>query len=226
MNGLLHLYPAAWRDRYLEEVSDLLAERPPSLRDRFDLVAGAADAWIHPQVAAKPSEEDESIMRPVGAAALFVIGGVLWIAGGVVQATAPYGVEGYKESNGVMIVIAGVLLTAVGAVGRAWSAHASPAFRRCAKAMLGFALVMLAPWPILIIGFYGYVVAVVGFGLLLAGSGRLAGLLLAIGALVATSFNTENTMAFAAVPLGLAWITVGAVGAVRRRSMNPAPAGT
>lgn len=225
MNGLLRLYPAAWRDRYVQEVSDLLAERPPSLRDRLDLIAGAADAWIHPQVAAKPRAETESIMRPMAAAALFVIGGGLWFVGGVVQATAPYGVEGYKESNGVMIVIAGVLLTALGAIGRAWSANASPAFRRCAKAMVAFALLMLAPWPVLVIGLYGYIVAVVGFGLLLAGSGQLAGLLLAIGALVATSFNTENTMAFAALPFGLAWIAVGAVGAVRR-STSPASART
>ena len=55
--------------------------------------------------------------------------------------------------------------------------------------------------------------------------GQLAGLLLAIGALVATSFNTESTMAFAAVPIGLAWIAVGMVGALRR-ARTPAPAGT
>lgn len=224
MNGLLRLYPAAWRHRYLEEVSDLLAERPPSLRDRFDLIAGAADAWIHPQVAAKPREEGESIMRPIGAAALVVIGGGLWAIGGIVQATAPFGVEGYRESNGVMIVVAGALLTALGAVGRAWSADASVGFRRGAKAMLGFALLMLAPWPFLALGFYGHVFGTVGFGLLLAGRGQFAGLLLALSALVATSFNTENLMAYAAVPLGVAWIAVGFAGAVRR-SINPAPAG-
>jgi hypothetical protein len=161
----------------------------------------------------------------MAAAALFVIGGVLWMAGGVVQATAPYTVEGYKESFGVMIVIAGVLLTALGAIGRAWSADASPAYRRCAKAMLGFGLLLLAPWPILVVGFYGYVCGAVGFGLLLAGSGQLAGLLLALSALVSTSFNTETTMAIAAVPFGLAWIAVGMVGMVRR-STSREPAGT
>ena len=225
MNGLLRLYPAAWRDRYLEEVSDLLAERPPSLRDRLDLIAGAADAWIHPQVAARPRAETESIMRPIGAAALFAIGGVLWTLGGVVQATAAYGVEGYKESSGVMIVIAGALVTALGAIGRAWSPDTTVAFRRCAKTMLAFGLLMLAPWPIVALGFYGHVFGTVGFGLLLAGRGQLAGLLLALAALVATSFNTENTMAFAAVPLGLAWIAVALAG-VRRSAITPAPAGT
>ena len=62
--NLLRLYPAAWRDRYLDEVSDLLAERPPSLRDRLDLMRGAADAWIHPQVAAKPREETDRSCGP------------------------------------------------------------------------------------------------------------------------------------------------------------------
>lgn len=223
--NLLRLYPAAWRDRYLDEVSDLLAERPPSLRDRLDLMFGAADAWMHPQVAAKPREETELIMRPIAAAALFVIGGGLWMTGGVVQATAPYSLDGYKDSSGVMIVMAGALVTALGAIGRAWSADASRAFRRSATAMLGFSLLMLAPWPILAIGFYGHVFATVAFGLLVAQSRQLAGLLLAIAALVATSFNTETTMAFAAVPLGLAWIAIAVAGA-RRGVISPAPAGT
>ena len=84
---------------------------------------------------------------------------------------------------------------------------------------------MIAPWPILAIGFYGHAFATVAFGLLVAQSRQLAGLLLAIAALVATSFNTETTMAFAAVPLGLAWIAIAVAGA-RRGVISPAPAGT
>lgn len=224
MNRLLRLYPRAWRDRYLDEMSDLLAARAPSFRDRIDLIAGAVDAWMHPQVTARPREEPESIMRPTAAFALFVIGGALWAAGGIVQAMAPYGVEGYKESTGVMIVIAGSLVTALGAIGRAWAPDASRLYRRCAAVMLVFALLIMAPWPILALGFFGYVFATVGFGLLLAESRQFAGLLLALAALVAVSFNTENAMAFAAVPLGLAWIGVGVTPALRRTA--PAPSGT
>lgn len=47
---LLRLYPREWRDRYGEEFTELLAARPPSLRDRLDIVRGALDARIHPQV--------------------------------------------------------------------------------------------------------------------------------------------------------------------------------
>ena len=224
MNRLLRLYPRAWRDRYLDEVSDLLADRPPSLRDRLDLIAGAADAWIHPQVVASPQGDQESIVRPIAASALALLGGVLWAVGGVVQATSSYGVDGYKESTGVMIVVAAAFVTALGGMARAWSADGSPGFRRSAKAMLAFALLMIGPWPILAIGFYGHVFATVAFGLLLAQSRQLAGMLLAIGALVATSFNTESTMALAAIPFGLAWIAVGVAGAFKG-SRRPASAG-
>jgi hypothetical protein len=218
MNRLLRLYPTAWRERYLAEVSDLLAERPPTLRDQLDLIRGAIDARIHPQVVAAHATDGEPIMRPVGSAALLVIGGGLWIAGGAIQAGAPYDpVSGYKESAGVMIVIAGALLTSLGAIGRVWSGpERSSGLRRATVAMLIGALLILLPWPILAIGFFAYVFATVVFGLLLAGAGRGAGILLAIGALVATSFNTESTMALAAIPFGLAWIAVGVNGAVRR----------
>lgn len=47
---LLRLYPEAWRARYGVEFSDLLEARPPALRDKVDIVAGAIDARLHPQV--------------------------------------------------------------------------------------------------------------------------------------------------------------------------------
>jgi len=47
---LLRLYPEAWRARYGGEFADLLEARPPALRDRLDIVTGAIDARLHPQV--------------------------------------------------------------------------------------------------------------------------------------------------------------------------------
>lgn len=43
----LVLYPKAWRDRYGDEVADLIASRPARLRTVVDLLAGASDAWTH-----------------------------------------------------------------------------------------------------------------------------------------------------------------------------------
>nr|SBO93536.1 hypothetical protein BN4615_P3050 [Nonomuraea gerenzanensis] len=45
--AVLRLYPKAWRERYGEEVADLVAARPVRLRTVLDLAAGAADAWLH-----------------------------------------------------------------------------------------------------------------------------------------------------------------------------------
>ncbi|XVQ83235.1 hypothetical protein ACQP2K_30985 [Microbispora siamensis] len=45
--AVLHLYPKAWRERYGEEVADLVASRPVRLRTVVDLLRGGADAWLH-----------------------------------------------------------------------------------------------------------------------------------------------------------------------------------
>ena len=71
---LLHLYPKAWRARYAEEMSTLLDESSTDLRDRFDLVAGALDAHLHP------------IGAPAWPIAAAAIAGLAWtFAGGVAQ---------------------------------------------------------------------------------------------------------------------------------------------
>ena len=51
---LLRLYPASWRSRYGEEFTELLLARPPSPRDRFDIVRGAIDARLNPQLVEEP----------------------------------------------------------------------------------------------------------------------------------------------------------------------------
>ena len=45
---LLRLYPRAWRERYGDEMRDLLEQRPPTRSDAVDLVRGALDAHLHP----------------------------------------------------------------------------------------------------------------------------------------------------------------------------------
>jgi hypothetical protein len=220
MNRVLRLYPRPWRERYLDEVADLLADRPPTLRDQIDLLRGALDAWLHPQVTARASAHDEEpIVKPVAAAALALFGGLLWATGGVVQHVGPYDtITGYKDSSGVMIVIAAALVTALAAVARTW-ATASPSrgMRRASVAMLLLMFLMAAPWPILVIGYWGHLVATIAFGAVLAFDGRRSGSPLAFGAMVAVTFNTETAFALATVPLGIAWIAVGIEGLLRPR---------
>ena len=66
MSRLVALYPRTWRDRYGAELEDLLAARPPTLRDRVDVLRGSLDARLHPQLASArrpryPTREDRAI---------------------------------------------------------------------------------------------------------------------------------------------------------------------
>jgi len=52
MTWLLKLYPPRWRRRYERELAELIAPQPFSIGAAIDLVAGAADAWLHPRLVA------------------------------------------------------------------------------------------------------------------------------------------------------------------------------
>ena len=49
-SALLRMYPRAWRRRYGAEMRLLLAEQKLTLRTVADLLAGAIDARLNPQV--------------------------------------------------------------------------------------------------------------------------------------------------------------------------------
>ena len=52
MTWLLKLYPPGWRRRYGDEFTQLIAAQSFSLATTIDVLAGAIDAWINPQMAA------------------------------------------------------------------------------------------------------------------------------------------------------------------------------
>jgi hypothetical protein len=47
---LVRFYPARWRERYGEEIADLLATEPPSVPRAVDMVRGLIDAHRHPEL--------------------------------------------------------------------------------------------------------------------------------------------------------------------------------
>jgi hypothetical protein len=103
MTALLRLYPGSWRTRYGDEMEALLEARRPGLRERVDLVRGAADAWLHPATRS----------RVPAAAAL--IGGGLWTitAAAVNTQPTPSDWPGYiAEVLGFALVAAVFLLIA------------------------------------------------------------------------------------------------------------------
>lgn len=82
---LLRLYPTAWRARYGAEFAELLTARPPTLRDTLDIVLGAVDARVHPQVGKTPAA-DAAMPRDRSVAGLIIVAGALltaWAALGV-----------------------------------------------------------------------------------------------------------------------------------------------
>ncbi len=63
---LIRLYPRAWRQRYGEEMREMLAAQKPSLRTVTDLVAGAIDARFNPQsTPAAPAGRKEGVRTMV-----------------------------------------------------------------------------------------------------------------------------------------------------------------
>ena len=52
MTWLLKLYPPGWQRRYGKEIAELIAAQRFSLGGAVDLMAGAVDAWLHPELAA------------------------------------------------------------------------------------------------------------------------------------------------------------------------------
>jgi hypothetical protein len=59
MTWLLRLYPPRWRRRYGAELDDLVAAQPFSLSGAIDLIAGAIDAWIHPEFVPPASDSKD-----------------------------------------------------------------------------------------------------------------------------------------------------------------------
>ncbi|TAK02350.1 MAG: hypothetical protein EPO36_02430 [Chloroflexota bacterium] len=80
MSRLIGLYPGPWRARYAAELRDLLAARPPGLAGRLDLVAGALDAWLHPELVAPGAAEPRPSPRVRLAGLAAIAGGALWLA--------------------------------------------------------------------------------------------------------------------------------------------------
>jgi len=57
MNWMLRLYPARWRERYGEEFDAVLASQRVSAGLVLDVLGGAVDAHLHPQIRDSHSEQ-------------------------------------------------------------------------------------------------------------------------------------------------------------------------
>ncbi|MFN8623785.1 MAG: hypothetical protein U0869_23840 [Chloroflexota bacterium] len=119
MTALLRLYPKAWRDRYGDELEQVLAERPLGIMGTLDLIRGALDARLHPALvpatAGGPSVDlpaGRSAARrfPLGAFLATLAAGLFLVSGALVlgQQSLP-GMIG-TELAGVFLAISSFTL--------------------------------------------------------------------------------------------------------------------
>jgi hypothetical protein len=195
-----------------------MAERPPNPLDRIDILRGAIDARVHPQVGSSNAGEPRSRRSARVGAIPAMVGGPLWVAAALAFHRAPFNTGlGYKESGSAIIVaVAAGLLTAVAGLllARSCPGRQGVLWTAAIGALL-CAVALALPWPIMALGFFGLLVATLVLGLVVTPFLGSTGLLLAIAAVIAMGFNTEDDRALYLIPLGLAWLLLGIVLAVR-----------
>jgi hypothetical protein len=214
MMDLVRLYPVAWRARYEAEFRLLLEERPPNVVDRLDIIRGAVDARIHPQVTPGRLEPENRTAGSRRAGALAALGGLFWAIASLGFYGAPYvGDLGYKDSGAVVLLgVTAAVLTGSAAVMVTHRVGDRSVLLWASAAAIPLGGIGLAlPWPVLLLGFFSIVLGTLVFGLFGASRIAPAYILVGVGALLALGFNTEDDRALLLVPLGIAWMIVGAL---------------
>ena len=215
MTALLRLYPRTWRTRYEAEFLELLAARPLRVADRMDILLGALDAHLDPQVPAAseqgtlPGPRDR-LSRLAGLSA--VIGGAAWIAVAPGLLLAPFENGSRDSTVGIVLALLGNIGLAGATIGLAGTlTRRVTAARWSALAIVVGTALMVLPWPIFVLGLFLSFAASAAIGAVLISNGaRWLGAALAAAAIAVFAINTENAQAVLAVPYGLVWIVVGA----------------
>lgn len=109
MSRLLRLYPRLWRDRYGEEFDALISSRPPSVVDRLDIIRGAIDARLHPQLRGPDRVPDRYGFVSLAGFGLLAAAVIIWANGPVRH--DEYGT--YREGEGglAFVLLAAALLS-------------------------------------------------------------------------------------------------------------------
>jgi hypothetical protein len=225
MSRLIRLYPAEWRTRYEDEFLALLAERPPTIRDRVDIARGALDARLHPQTVRPDRHPIPFAHRLPGLAA--IAAGLLFAAAYLGVALSPEWESSWGSLIGLSFVLAFISLP--GTYFERYARQLKWGFGAGAVCLLA---ARVLPWPLMTVPMLFAFVLVAGGMLALAAaragsSARarwtLLGLVLVLPMPVVVPFvvgladaGVAPLLVVAAVlPYGLAWIAVGVRMAVR-----------
>ena len=145
MSRLIALYPAAWRARYEAELVDLLEERPLSFRDAVDLIRGAVDARLHPQLVDGGGADME--MAPEGrvSGVAAISGGLVWLVLSVVVGLMAMG---RSETDVTGLFLIAVVFMMIGLIGPLPAARRRQVRRGLAAAGILLGLGLLLPWEL------------------------------------------------------------------------------
>lgn len=163
MSRLLDLYPEAWRARYGAEFLALLEDRPPSLRDRVDIVRGALDAHTSPQLPGGGRVSDRAGFGAIAGFVVFYIAFAVALSGP--EHADAYGT--YRDGGAAIpfFILAMALLSM--ALSRTITRLPPAQVRARGVGVLGLACGLLwsmAPWliPLLVIFLVGSAATAVG----------------------------------------------------------------
>lgn len=229
MTALVRLYPRAWRDRYEAEFLGILEARPPSGRDRLDILRGALDARLHPEVPGSPAAPRRSIQltRFVGIAA--VVGGLAWVAWvALILGDVRWLASGASDNASLLAVAAavGYLSLAVVHAGLALldAGRSSRQVFAAVAASIAVAFFILSGFGVWWTPVFALPASVV-FAVAIAGRLLTPSLTVAWAAtafltlgvflgVIGDAFGALSSLV-GAVPFGLFWITIGAMLAMR-----------
>jgi len=130
MTRLIALYPASWRKRYEDEFLALLTERPLDLGGRVDIVRGAIEERLHPQVREDRAPEPDREPSSGGLSArwsgwLTLVGGALWILTLLVAINGPTVTDEYgthqDATAALLFWLAALVCLGVGVIAAALS---------------------------------------------------------------------------------------------------------
>jgi len=228
MTRLIALYPRAWRLRYEDELLALMAERSPGPLDRLDIVRGAIDARLHPELTDAPQSPRPRSRAAVATGALVASAGLGWLAwlGSILMYFRGWG-SGMPEHADLMVLVAFLGFLAMSAAIAAIAATFIDAIRPIGRlglmlAAIGFVLTAIGGGLSIVVGFAGVIVVAWSMaGIIIPrwlAAGWIATTLLAFLAMVMFVVGDGRDVGLLAlgIPYGIAWLLIGLAIAARR----------
>ncbi len=185
-----------------------------------------------------PDGQVDPVRRALGGLAL-VAGGALWIWAALALAAKPYGDTAelrllrpteplsatYRNSDDLAPVLAlAVIFTLAGlALLHARAAWASGRPGQAAVVLLALGALVIAPWPLLLLGFLSWIVGMLALAIAALRHGvlpRSVAYMLIVSAVLLFLFNTEDDRALFQVAPATVWIWLGLRALLRRPALG------